>query len=50
MFASGDIARQMPAESKKFYKVDKEWCKHMLAAEDAKLVVMATCNEMLQCV
>lgn len=48
VFTSGDIARQMPAEAKKFARADKEWTKLMTHAEDVKLVVDATNNEQLK--
>lgn len=45
VFSSGDIAKQMPSESKKFSRADKEWAKLMLTAQASKLVLGATNNE-----
>ena len=50
VFSSGDIAKQMPAESKKFARVDKEWAKLMTQAAEVKLVLPATNSEQLKCV
>ena len=48
VFATGDIARHMPAEAKKFMRVDKEWGRLMAATEQARLVVQATNSEQLK--
>lgn len=39
VFTGGDIAKQMPLEAKKFAKIDKDFSKLMLKAEDTRLVV-----------
>ena len=31
VFTSGDIARQMPTDTRTFLKVDKEWCSRFMA-------------------
>ena len=48
VFTSGDIAKQLPLESKKFSKVDKDWTKVMAKAHDTRLVVGCCGNELLQ--
>jgi len=39
VFSSGDIAKQMPTESKKFRGIDKLWMKLMERAHEQKNVI-----------
>jgi dynein heavy chain len=48
VFTGGDIARQMPVEAKKFSKVDKEWGKMMIKAQQTLLVFACTEDEILR--
>jgi dynein heavy chain len=47
VFTSGDIAKQMPMEAKKFQQIDKDWIKIMAKSAETKLVVPCCTNEML---
>jgi dynein heavy chain len=48
VFTGGDIAKQMPVEAKKFTKVDKEWGKMMVKAQQTGLVFACTEDEVLR--
>jgi dynein heavy chain, axonemal len=48
VFLSGDIAKQMPTEAKKFTKVDKDWQKLMQTAAATQNVVESCANELLR--
>jgi hypothetical protein len=48
VFLSGDIAKQMPADAKKFAKIDKDWQKIMANASTVGNVVEASANEVLR--
>merc|ERR1719191_1066891 len=48
VFTGGDIAKQMPMESKKFGQVDKDWIKIMQKSAETKLVVPCCQNDMLK--
>lgn len=48
VFTSGDIAKQMPQDAKKFSKIDKDWAKLMTRAEETRNVVAASSNEVLR--
>lgn len=48
VFTSGDIARQMPAEAKKFQGIDKNWLKIMEKAVETKKVIQSCQNDMLK--
>jgi dynein heavy chain len=39
VFAAGDIAKQMPTESKKFKQIDRLWLKIMERANDNRNVI-----------
>eukprot|EP00820_Chromera_velia_P029268 Cvel_12266.t1-p1 / transcript=Cvel_12266.t1 / gene=Cvel_12266 / organism=Chromera_velia_CCMP2878 / gene_product=Dynein gamma chain, flagellar outer arm, putative / transcript_product=Dynein gamma chain, flagellar outer arm, putative / location=Cvel_scaffold794:55107-67642(+) / protein_length=1727 / sequence_SO=supercontig / SO=protein_coding / is_pseudo=false len=48
VFTGGDIAKQMPAEAKKFQKIDKDWIKIMTKAADTRLVIECCQNDLLK--
>ena len=48
VFLGGDIAKQMPIEAKKFAKINKDWEKLMLRANETKLVIPCCGNELLR--
>ena len=49
VFTGGDIARQMPQDTRVFMKVDKEWTTRLMnKAKDVKLVVEACQNEYIK--
>eukprot|EP01029_Cantina_marsupialis_P009141 TRINITY_DN2137_c0_g3_i1.p1 TRINITY_DN2137_c0_g3~~TRINITY_DN2137_c0_g3_i1.p1 ORF type:complete len:3476 (-),score=1129.85 TRINITY_DN2137_c0_g3_i1:3796-14223(-) len=48
VFLTGDIAVQMPAEARKFQKVDKEWVRLMQRAEKTGGVIPVCGSEMLR--
>lgn len=48
VFTSGDIAKQMPIESKKFQKINKDWLKIMLKSQETGNVVSSCGNELLK--
>jgi dynein heavy chain len=48
VFLGGDISKQMPQESAKFKKTNKEWEKLMVKARETKLVVLSCSNENLK--
>jgi len=48
VFLGGDIAKQMPAEAKKFAKINKDWEKLMTRAAETKLVIQCCGNELLR--
>eukprot|EP00965_Chrysotila_dentata_P055546 1842758-Pleurochrysis_carterae.AAC.1 len=39
VFTSGDIAKQLPQESKRFQGIDKNWCKILTKANDSPTVI-----------
>jgi dynein heavy chain len=48
VFTSGDIAKQMPQESKKFKNIDKAWIKIMERANEQKNVIACCTNDILK--
>jgi dynein heavy chain len=48
VFLSGDIAKAMPVESKKFQQIDKNWIKIMERANETTYVVKSCQSEMLK--
>jgi dynein heavy chain, axonemal len=48
VFTSGDIAKQMPTESKKFKQIDKQWLKIMERADEQGNVVQCCANDILK--
>jgi dynein heavy chain len=48
VFTTGDIAKQLPAESKKFVKIDKEWLRVMTRAEEVRNVTATLTNGSLR--
>lgn len=48
VFLSGDIAKQMPLEARKFSKVDRDWAKIMCKSSETKAVVASCANAHLK--
>lgn len=48
VFKGGDIAKNMPTESKKFSKIDKDWLKLMERANEQRNVVQCCTNDVLK--
>ena len=48
MFTSGDIAKNMPAEAKKFKQIDKNWLTIMERVNENKNVILSCTNDMLK--
>ncbi|PHJ15052.1 dynein gamma flagellar outer [Cystoisospora suis] len=48
VFTGGDIAKQMPAEAKRFHGIDRDWTKIMAKAADTVAVVECCQNELLK--
>ena len=48
VFTSGDIAKQMPTEAKKFKNLDKSWLKIMERANEQKNVISCCQNDILK--
>jgi len=48
VFTAGDIAKQMPTESKKFKGIDKQWLKIMERANEQKNVIQCCTNDILK--
>lgn len=48
VFSGGDIAKQMPAEAKKFKIIDKRWMKIMENAAETRNVISCCTNEILK--
>jgi dynein heavy chain len=48
VFTGGDIAKQMPVESKKFKGIDKSWLKIMERANEQKNVIACCANDILR--
>jgi dynein heavy chain len=48
VFTGGDIMKQMPLEAKKFSKIDKDWTKCMVKAEETLIVTTCCSNELLK--
>ena len=48
VFTGGDIAKQMPRETRKFAKVDKDWAKVMTKASECRNVVSCCADELLR--
>ena len=48
VFLGGDIAKQMPLEAKKFQKINKDWAKLMVRAQEVRMVVPCCSNELLR--
>ena len=48
VFTSGDIAKQMPTESKIFKGIDKQWLKIMERANEQKNVIQCCTNDILK--
>ena len=48
VFTSGDIAKQMPTESKTFKKINTQWLKIMERAAEGKNVIKVCTNDLLK--
>ncbi|ETB59265.1 hypothetical protein YYC_03499 [Plasmodium yoelii 17X] len=48
VFTSGDIARQMPIESKRFHQIDKDWINIINIANESSIVVECCQSSMLK--
>jgi dynein heavy chain len=48
VFSGGDIAKQLPVESKKFIRIDKDWLRIMNRAEEMRNAVAAASSELLR--
>jgi len=48
VFTSGDISKQMPNETKRFLKSNKDWLRRMEAAHDTKNVLGCCEDEILK--
>lgn len=48
VFGSGDIAKKMPLEAKKFQSIDKRWLSIMEKASDTKKVIACCSMDMLK--
>jgi dynein heavy chain len=48
VFLGGDIAKQMPTEAKKFAKINKDWEKLMVRANETRTVIGCCGNELLR--
>ena len=48
VFTGGDIMKQMPLEAKNFSKIDKDWTKCMVKAEETLIVTTCCSNELLK--
>jgi dynein heavy chain, axonemal len=48
VFTSGDIAKQMPTESKMFKKINSQWLKIMERAAEGKNVIKVCTNDLLR--
>ncbi|PFH32513.1 putative dynein gamma chain, flagellar outer arm [Besnoitia besnoiti] len=48
VFTGGDIAKQMPAEAKRFHSIDKDWTTIMAKAADTVVVTECCQNELLK--
>lgn len=48
VFTSGDVAKQMPTEAKKFAKIDKDWTRVMQKAEETSNAVICCANDVLK--
>ncbi|ANQ07504.1 Uncharacterized protein PCOAH_00018730 [Plasmodium coatneyi] len=48
VFTSGDIARQMPIESKRFHQIDKDWINIINIANESSIVIECCQSSMLK--
>ncbi|VUZ94664.1 dynein heavy chain, putative [Plasmodium vivax] len=48
VFTSGDIARQMPIESKRFHQIDKDWVNIINIANESSIVIECCQSSMLK--
>ncbi len=48
VFSSGDISKQMPAESKRFKAINQQWLKIMERAHEQKNVIQCCTNDILK--